>query len=159
MPTFAHAAGDDPLGLAVAGDIVLTNLTGPVLVKQLVDLLSEQGVPLKTSAVLIEGIYQITCNYELKSSQLVLPLNAAVGANGYRVQSVDMVNMKAYAKQIQATAVELGLTPSSRSKIKAGDPTEVLGHLEVVAGFVALGCGRRQPVQGDRNLEHFLAQH
>jgi P27 family predicted phage terminase small subunit len=43
--------------------------------------------------------------------------------NGYRVQSVDMVNMKAYAKQIQATAVELGLTPSSRSKIKAGDPT------------------------------------
>jgi P27 family predicted phage terminase small subunit len=54
--------------------------------------------------------------------------------NGYPVPSVEMVNQKALAKQMRACEVELGLTPSSRSRIKVSDVPQADGMSELLEG-------------------------
>jgi hypothetical protein len=62
MPTFGHAAADDPLGLATDDGIVLVDVN-EVLNQAIVDVLNHTGVLITgaTAVIPIEGIYTLTC--------------------------------------------------------------------------------------------------
>jgi len=105
MPDFALLHTDDPLGLATAGDIVLTEVN-EVLNHDLVDILSEQAVPIPDSAKLIRGIHTLNTSYELRSSDLVIPLGVDVGLNNYRVSSIRASHNSEGYPTVSITAVK-----------------------------------------------------
>lgn len=77
MPNWSHAADSDPLGLAVADDIVLVDVS-PVLSADVVDILNEEGIVLKSSGKKVGEVHEVTITYELKAASLVLALGVDI---------------------------------------------------------------------------------
>lgn len=105
MADFALLHTDDPLGLATAGDIVLTDVSETTN-KDIVDILSEQAVPIPDSAVSIRAITTLSVSYELRSSDLVLAFGTDVGTNGYRISAVSTNHSAEGYPTVQVTAVK-----------------------------------------------------
>lgn len=127
MPDFALLHTDDPLGLATASNIVLTDVNEE-LVKQLVDVLSEQSVPIAASAKLVRGIWTLRTSYELVDDTITLPLGVNVGEDGYRISA------------IQAQCSEEGYPTVNVTSVKPeagtfGDTPGTYGSLTVAGGY------------------------
>ena len=105
MPDFALLHTDDPLGLATADNIVLTDVTEE-LNRQIFDVLSEQAVPIPASAKAVRGVHTLRTSYEVTDSSLVLPLGVNVGSNGYRISAVQVTASEEGVPQVNVTAVK-----------------------------------------------------
>lgn len=78
MPKFSHTVDEDVLGLATAGDIILVDAT-PIVRADIIDLLSEAGIVLKSSGKAIGQVKEVTLTYELKAASLTLALGVDIG--------------------------------------------------------------------------------
>ncbi len=103
MPRFSHTTEADPLGLAIAGDIILVDAT-PVIKSDIVDLISEAGIALKSSGKMIGEIKEVTLTYELKSTPLTLALGVDIGdwrivsaSGNYTAEGYPTINVTAVA--------------------------------------------------------------
>lgn len=74
------ATTDDPLGLATAGDIILVNKTAGVK-NSFVEAAAETGKYKQAAVKTIRPYTEHTLEYELRSSNLVLPFGAAVATD------------------------------------------------------------------------------
>lgn len=147
MPTFSHAASSDPLGLATAGDIVLIDVS-PEKKFDIIDILSEEAVPLKSSSKAIRGVIEVTINYELKSSSLEIALGVDVGSNGFRVFGISLSNSPDGYPQVSVTAIK----PVSGS---FADTPGNYGSITIPGGFgvVALyGATCSQPISSSMSI-------
>jgi len=156
MPVFSHAHTDDPLGLATAGDIVLVSVS-PERQFEVVDMLSELAVPLKSSAVKIRGVIATTIDYELKAASLVIPLGTDIGTDDYRIASISAnCNANGYPTvsvvAIRPEAGSFAATPGS------------YGNLTVVGGFGVVnlwGSTCTQPISSTLSIssQRAIANH
>jgi len=86
-PSAFHAHTDDPLGLATAGDKILTSLEiGPV--KDYVELLAETGFYVNTGSgvtgapfLMLKFAQRATMSYELRSTSMAIPLGAKINTS------------------------------------------------------------------------------
>lgn len=109
MPTFGHAAADDPLGLATDDGIVLVDVN-EVLNQSIVDVLDHSGVLLTGSGAVvpIEGIYTLTCQYELqKTGGISVALNSDIGTT-YRVFGINANCSSRTFPTVSVTALKPG---------------------------------------------------
>lgn len=147
MPGFALVHTDDKLGLATAGDIVLTEAR-EALAREVVDILSEQAVPIKGSAKKIKGVWTFTSSYELKDTNLVVPLGVDVGADSYRIRAVRAsCNAEGYPT-VTLTAVK----PAEGS---FQDTPGTYGSLTITGGFGVVdlwGGTCDQPTESSCNI-------
>lgn len=74
------AASDDPLGLATAGDIILVSKTSGVK-NSFVEAAAETGKYKQAAVKTVRPFTEYTLEYELRSSNLVLPFGAAVATD------------------------------------------------------------------------------
>lgn len=105
MPDFALLHTDDPLGLATADVIVLTDVNEE-LNRQLFDVLSEKAVPIKASAKVVRGVHTLRTSYEVVSGSLVLPFGVNVGSDGYRISAVQASASEEGVPVVNVTAVK-----------------------------------------------------
>lgn len=147
MPTFTLLHTDDKLGLATAGDIVLTEAR-EVTTKEVVDILSERAVPLKDSAKQIRAVTTFTAGYELRDDSLVLPLGVDVGINDFRISAVRVQCSAEGYPTVSVTAVK----PAAGSF--AATPG-TYGSLTVMGGFGIVnlfGATCTQPTESSCNI-------
>lgn len=115
MPTFSHTIDADVLGLATAGDIILVDAT-PVVEADIIDLLSEAGIVLKTSGKAIGQVKKCTLNYELKAASLTLALGVDVGDSGWRILSASGT----YSAEGYPTVSVTAVAPDGSSSFATG---------------------------------------
>lgn len=80
MGDFAHLHTDDVTGLATAGDIVLVDISGGAK-RDFVEMLSEKGIYIPAAAKSIKPVEEYQISWELRSSDLEIPLGALVNTS------------------------------------------------------------------------------
>lgn len=123
---FALTAGDDPLGKATAGDIVLTSVSGGAK-KNYVEMLAENGVYIKDAAKSITPITEKQISYELRSSSLTIPLGALI--DDWVVTSLSASCTSRGYPTVSVTAIKF----SSNAKYKT--PPAAPGSVTIAGGF------------------------
>ena len=127
---FAHAHGDDPLGLATASDIILVSKSGGVR-KEWVEVLSELGVYIKDAALTpfaIKPVDEFTIEYEVRKASLVIPLGVMVNTD-YLVTAVSAKSDSSSYPTARVTVIKF----SNANKLLATPSAP--GSLTVVGGF------------------------
>jgi hypothetical protein len=135
---------DDPLGLATAGDIILTSKTSGVR-RSFVEAAAETGKYKQDAVTTVRPFTEYTLEYTLRSSNLVLPFGAAVGGTG----DVNYFIFSASVTQSPEAHVKVSVVARKYTSAAMFDATNspdvtvtVTGGFGVqdVQGFTLTGC-------------------
>lgn len=124
---FAHAHTDDPLGLAIAGDIVLVDVSGGVR-KNYVEMMSELGIYIPSAAHEIRPVTEYQISYELRSSTLTVPLGVLINTD-YVITALAAASKSDGYPNVNATVIKF----SSPDKYLA--PATAPSAIAISGGF------------------------
>jgi hypothetical protein len=131
---------DDPLGLATAGDIILTSKTSGVR-NSFVEAPAETGKYKQSAVVTVRPFTEYTLEYTLRSSNLVLPFGAAVNTN-YFIFSASVTQTPEAHVKVSVVArqyTSAGMYDASNSPDVTVTVTGGFGVVDVL-GFTLTGC-------------------
>lgn len=133
---------DDPLGLATAGDIILTGKTYGVR-NTFVEAAAETGKYKQAAVKTIRPFTEFTLSYQLRSSNLVLPFGAAVNTN-YFIFSASVTQKPDAYVTVQVVArqyTSAGMYDASSSPDVTVTVTGGFG-VQDTTGFTIAGCAQ-----------------